>query len=156
MFLLAFDPESLREPSEKQAAELAETSEMNLRYDYFGTRVHIAAAGFEPERLRVPLLDFVHCVLLTARAVSGGQQGRISFTESSMLIEFVPAGENLTVLRSWDPVPGSCGTAEFLETAYRFSTDALRSIAERYPSFRRNAYHDVLGGMIQAIEPAEQ
>ncbi|WP_030555506.1 hypothetical protein [Streptomyces exfoliatus] len=156
MLLLAFDPDSIGEPSEKQAAELAETSEMNLRYGYFGTRVSIAAAGFQPDELRVPLLDFAHCVLLAARAVSDGQPGRIGFTDSSMLIEFVPAGGELAVLRSWDPVPGSCVTAEFLESAYRFSVDALRSIAERYPAFRKNAYHGVLGGMIEAIDRAER
>ncbi|MEV6246691.1 hypothetical protein AB0M38_10850 [Streptomyces sp. NPDC051742] len=156
MFLLEFDPDSVREPSEKEAAELAETSEMNLRYAYFGTRVSMTAAGFEPERLRVPLLDFAHCVLLAARAVSDGRPGRIGFTDSSMLIEFVPAGAGLEVLRSWDPVPGVCGTAEFLESAYRFSLDALHSVAERYPAFRKNAYHGVLGGMIEAIDRAEQ
>lgn len=152
MFLLEFDHDSVREPSEKQAADLAATSEMNLRYAYFETRVSIAA-GFETEKLRAPLLDFVHCVLLAAQAVSGGQSGRISFTESSLLIEFVPSGGNLAVLRSWDPVPGSCGIADFLESAFRFSVDALSTIDERFPDFRRNAYHESLSRMIGEIDP---
>ncbi|WP_449345315.1 hypothetical protein, partial [Streptomyces narbonensis] len=61
MFLLEFDHDSVREPSEKQAADLAATSEMNLRYGYFETRIFIAATGFEAEKDEIPLLDFVHC-----------------------------------------------------------------------------------------------
>ncbi|MFD8972209.1 MULTISPECIES: hypothetical protein [unclassified Streptomyces] len=154
MFLLEFDQGSIREPSEKQAADLAATSEMNLRYGYFETRIFVAATGFEAERVKSPLLDFVHCVLLAAQAVSGGQPGRISFTESSLLIEFLPSGEGLTVLRSWDPVPGSCAASDFLESAFRFSVDALNSIDERHPDFRRNAYHETLSRMIEEANPA--
>ncbi|GGV93748.1 hypothetical protein GCM10010230_05310 [Streptomyces narbonensis] len=154
MFLLEFDHDSVREPSEKQAADLAATSEMNLRYGYFETRIFIAATGFEAERMKSPLLDFVHCALLAAQAVSHGQPGRISFTESSLLIEFLPSGEELTVLRSWDPVPGSCAAIDFLESVLRFSVDALKSIGERHPDFRRNAYHETLSRMIEEVEPA--
>ncbi|MFF5637555.1 hypothetical protein [Streptomyces sp. NPDC012825] len=154
MFLLEFDHDSVREPSEKQAADLAATSEMNLRYGYFEARIFIAATGFETERLKSPLLDFAHCALLAAQNVSDGQPGRISFTESSLLIEFLPSGEGLTVLRSWDPVPGSCSVSDFLESAFRFSVEALSSIDERHPEFRRNAYHETLSHMIEEVNPA--
>ncbi|MFE2561717.1 hypothetical protein ACFXGT_38070 [Streptomyces sp. NPDC059352] len=154
MFLLELARDAIGEPSKKQAADLAATSEMNLRYAYFEAEVSIAAEGFETETLQVPLLDFVHCVLLAARAVGNGQSGRISFTESSLLIEFVPSGENLTVLRSWDPVPGSCGTTEFLRSAYRFSVDSLSRVDERFPDFQRNPYHGTLGRMAREIPPA--
>ncbi|MFF2779131.1 hypothetical protein ACFVU3_30085 [Streptomyces sp. NPDC058052] len=153
MFLLEFDHDSVREPSEKQAAELATTSEMNLRYGYFEARMFVTATGFETERLKSPLLDFAHCALLAARSVSAGQPGRISFTESSLLIEFIPSGEDLKVLRSWDPVPGTCGTTDFLDSVHRFSADALSIVDERHPEFRRNAYHETLIRMTDEIAP---
>ncbi|UYQ63983.1 hypothetical protein [Streptomyces peucetius] len=154
MFLLEFDRESMREPSEKQVAALATASEMDLRYAYFQARVSLAADGFKTETFPVPLLDFTHCTLLAARSVAGGESGQISFTESSMLIYFTPQGADVKVLRSWDPVSGSCGAEEFLEAASRFSTEVLDHIIDRYPEFRQNPYSEAIGRMVQGITAA--
>ncbi|MFE3138451.1 hypothetical protein [Streptomyces scopuliridis] len=138
MILLEFDRDSMREPSESQIAKLNSVADWQLRYAYFETKVTLTVDGFDKEAFRVPLLDFIYCLLLSARAIREGGEGRVSFTESDMLIEFFPHESELKVLRSWDPVPGSCGTDEFIATVSRFTADGLKYITSKYPTFRDN------------------
>ncbi|MEU3916748.1 hypothetical protein [Streptomyces sp. NPDC029004] len=138
MLLIEFDRDSMREPSERQVADLGSTLEWKLRYVYFEADVTLAADGFDAENFRVPVLDFLYCLLLSARAIREGENGRVSFTESDVLIDFVRDGSDLKVLRSWDPVPGHCGTDEFIAAVCRFTADCLEFITGEYPAFRKN------------------
>jgi hypothetical protein len=138
MLLLKFDRDSMREPSEQQVADLGSVEEWRLRYVYFEADVTLAADGFDPEKFRVPVLDFMYCLLLSAQAICEGGDGRVSFTESDMLIEFSRHGTELRILRSWDPVPGNCGVDEFIAAVSRFTSDGLEFITGKYPAFRNN------------------
>lgn len=138
MILLEFDQDSMREPSDPQIAGLDSTVEWQLRYAYFEANVTLVADGIDPEVFRVPVLDFMYCLLLSARAIREGGEGRVSFTESDVLIEFTPQGSELKILRSWDPVPGRCGVDEFITAVSRFTDDGLDFIVGRYPAFRNN------------------
>ncbi|ROQ32180.1 hypothetical protein EDD98_1154 [Streptomyces sp. PanSC19] len=146
MILVDFDRDSMREPSEQQIEKLGSVAEWQLRYSYFEAQVTLAADGFETESFRVPVLDFMYCLLLSAQAVREGGEGRVSFTESDMLIEFVPQGTQLKILRSWNPVAGFCGTGEFFAAVSRFADDCLGFIVDRYPAFRDNPTHQKLVG----------
>ncbi|MFI6359559.1 hypothetical protein ACIBJF_44875 [Streptomyces sp. NPDC050743] len=153
MFDIAFVPDSIREPSEKQLAELVRASEMDLRYEYFRTKIFITTDEFGKQSIPgSPALDFVFCLVLAARDLRQGNPGRISFTENDMLIHFTPDGELVTVTRSWDPVTGHCTVAEFLAAAYRFSSKVLEFIDERYPTFRENPAHQKLAGMVEELK----
>jgi hypothetical protein len=138
MPLLAFDRDSMDEPTEKQIEKLGSTSEMNLRYSLFEVDVVLAPEGFEAESFQVPLVDFMYCLVLSARAIRQGETGRISFTESDVLINIVPDGPELKILRSWEPAAGRCGTEEFLTAVQCFVTDGLEFLAGKYPPFRDN------------------
>ncbi|MET9515939.1 hypothetical protein [Streptomyces sp. NPDC002994] len=128
----------MHEPTEKQIEKLDSTSEMNLRYSLFETKVTLDPEGFEAEFFQVPLVDFMYCLVLSACAVREGDSGRISFTESDVLINIVPDGPELKILRSWAPAPGRCGKGEFLAAVSRFVTDGLEFLAVKYPAFRNN------------------
>lgn len=134
----------MSEPSDSQIAKLDSIVEWQLRYAYFEANVTLAADGFDAEVFRVPVLDFMYCLLLSARAIREGREGRVSFTESDVLIEFFPHGSELKILRSWDPVPGSCGTDEFIAAVSRFTDDGLDFITTKYPAFRNNPTHQKL------------
>ncbi|WP_328670255.1 hypothetical protein OG905_16120 [Streptomyces sp. NBC_00322] len=125
-----------------------------VRYSYFETTVTLAADGFDAETFRVPVLDFMYCLLLSAQSIRGGGKGRVSFTESDMLIELVPQAPELKILRSWDPVPGNCGTDEFVVAVTRFTDAGLGFIADRYPAFRNNPTYqkliDFRSGLVSA------
>ncbi|MGI5402459.1 hypothetical protein ACQEVG_24040 [Streptomyces sp. CA-135486] len=138
MILVDFDRDSMREPSAPQLEKLDSVAEWQLRYCYFETTVALAADGFDAETFRVPVLDFMCGLLLTAQSIRGGGKGRVSFTESDMLIELVTQGPELKILRSWDPVPGNCGTDEFVVAVTRFTDDGLGLIVDRYPAFQNN------------------
>ncbi|MFK4225221.1 hypothetical protein [Streptomyces sp. NPDC019890] len=138
MLLIEFDHDSMWEPSERQVADLGSTVEWKLRYVHFEADVTLAADGFDTENFRVPVLDFMYCLLLSARAIRAGEDGRVTFTESDVVIDFVRDGSDLKILRSWDPAPGHCGTDEFIAAVSRFTTDALEFITGKYPAFCKN------------------
>ena len=138
MLLIHFNHDSMREPSERQVADLGSVIEWKLRYIYFEADVTIAAGGFIVEKFQVPVLDFMYCLLLSARAIREGENGCVSFTESDVVIDFVRDGSDLKILRSWDPAPGHCGTDEFIATVGQFTADGLEFITGKYPAFRKN------------------
>lgn len=144
MLLLEFDRDSMREPSEQQVADLGSVEEWRLRYVYFEADVTLAADGFDPEKFRVPVLDFMYCLLLSALAIRGGGDGRISFTETDVVIDIVRDGSDLKIQRSWDPVLGRCGVDEFIAAVSRFTDDGLDFIVGRYPAFQNNPTHQKL------------
>ncbi|GHJ98421.1 hypothetical protein SY2F82_02190 [Streptomyces sp. Y2F8-2] len=153
MFDITFVPELKRDLTEKQRAKLERASEMDLRYEYFEMGVSLTTEEFGTVSFkRLPILDFVFCVLLAAHDVQHGNPGCISFTENDMLIHFTPEGETVTVTRSWDPVPGHCTVTELLAAASRFSREALEFIAGRYPAFRKNPAHQKLAGMVGELK----
>ncbi|WP_406104499.1 hypothetical protein OG698_20125 [Streptomyces sp. NBC_01003] len=137
MFSVTFATESLREMLDKQREKLERASEMDLRCEYFLADIRLAAGGLGVEEFPgIPVLDFMFCLLLSSKAVREGNSGRISFTESDLLIELVSTGETLTISRSWDPVAGNCTIAEFQAGVSLFSGEALELIARRYPAFQ--------------------
>ncbi|MFB6978703.1 hypothetical protein [Streptomyces scopuliridis] len=138
MILLEFDRDSMRKPSESQIAKLKSVADGQLRYAYFEMKVTLGVDGFDAEIFRVPVLDFMYCLLLSAREIREGGEGCVSFTESDVLIEFFPHGSELKVQRSWDVVPGFCGMDEFIAAVSRFAADGLEFITGKYPTFRDN------------------
>ncbi|MFE4538584.1 hypothetical protein ACFRKB_26510 [Streptomyces scopuliridis] len=138
MILLEFDRDSMREPSESQIAKLKSVADWQLRYAYFEMNVTLVVDGFDAEVFRVPVLDFMYCLLLSARDIRDGGEGCVDFTESDVLIEIFPHGSELKVLRSWDAAPGFCGMDEFIAAVSRFAVDGLEFITSEYPTFRDN------------------
>jgi hypothetical protein len=152
MFDITFVPDSIREPTEKQLAKLVRASEMDLRYEYFETKLSITTDEFGNQSIPgSPALDFVFCLILAARDIRQGNPGRISFTENDLLIHFTLDGETVTVTRSWDPATGHCTVAEFFAVAYRFSSEVLELIVRRYPAFQENPAHGKLVGMVEEL-----
>ena len=142
MFHVDFDRPSMQEPSEKEAADLGSASEMNLRYGYFMTDVTVTVDGWEEPFPGTTLLDFIFGLLWVAGNVRNGKAGRVGFTESDVSIGFQPEGSGLTVLRSFDPVLGRCGTDELLNGVNLFVDAGLDFIVEKYPVFAENeTYH---------------
>jgi hypothetical protein len=138
MLLLEFDRDSMREPSEQQIAELDSTIEWKLRYVYFEADVTLTADGLDIHRSQIPVLDFLYCLLLSARSIREGGNGCVSFTETDVVIDIIRDGSDLKILRSWDPVPGHCETDEFISAVSRFTADILKFITGKYPAFRNN------------------
>ncbi|TQK52321.1 hypothetical protein FBY35_2752 [Streptomyces sp. SLBN-118] len=151
MFLVEFDRGSMRELSEGQVAKVGTTSEMNLRYGYFETDINFAVQGRDPEVFRgIPLVDFMFCLLLSAREIRQGESGRISFTENDRVLGFTPTAPGsieLVVTNSWDSQVGNCEVSEFLAAVSRFVDEGLEFIVERYSLFANNPTYRKLTGL---------
>lgn len=136
----------MAELTEQQADRLTVTSEMNLRYAYFEADIEFSASGIEREVFRrVPVLDFMFCLLLAAHHVKAGEEGTISFTENDMTIKIAPVGEadasgdqRHAIVRSWDPRVGECDRSEFVQGAVLFAESGMADILARYPSLAQN------------------
>ncbi|MEV5959782.1 hypothetical protein AB0M11_39630 [Streptomyces sp. NPDC051987] len=154
MFSITFVPDSVRRPTERQLDALPAASEMDLRYEYFETDVSLTTDEFGTEEFPVTTaIDFVDALLVAARNVRQGIVGTIGFTENDLVIEFRPEGETVTVVRSWDAPPGTCGIEEFVTAVSDFCNEILQYIVLRYPAFRENSMYsklaEMLSGMVQ-------
>ncbi|MGW2964404.1 hypothetical protein ACWDGI_38905 [Streptomyces sp. NPDC001220] len=153
MLNISFEPRSVREPKSKQLDRLAVASEMDLRYEYFETDVSLTVKEFGTEEFPgTPLLDFAFSLLSAAQDVRNGGTGRVTFTESDVIIQFQPADRVVTVMRSWDEVPGKCEIGEFISCVIKFCSDALEYIVRSYPEFQENPARVKLGGVIAELK----
>ncbi|MEU9009974.1 hypothetical protein AB0D12_09330 [Streptomyces sp. NPDC048479] len=140
--MVEFGRDSMRDLSAAQIAKVGTTSEMNLRYGYFETDINFAVQGRDPQVFRrIPLVDFMFCLLLSAREIRQGESGSISFTENDRVLGFTPGAPDsteLVVTNSWDSQVGNCEASEFLAAASRFVDEGLEFIVQQYPLFANN------------------
>lgn len=68
MFRIGIDRDSMTEMSARKRDRLAVASETDLRYGYFEANLHLSVEGFEEEFPVTPLVDFMCCLLSSARS----------------------------------------------------------------------------------------
>ncbi|WP_153467364.1 hypothetical protein [Streptomyces kaniharaensis] len=152
MFHLDFDRSSMRELPKRKIASLPSVTEMNLRYGYFMVEVRFTTEGMDESFPGTTILDFMLCLLQAADDVGCGKVGRVNFTDNPTSITFHPKEFGLTILRSWDPVPGHCRTDEFLRAVRLFVEAGLEFVSGKYPAFTQNPVYRKILAILEELE----
>ncbi|EYT80841.1 hypothetical protein CF54_23180 [Streptomyces sp. Tu 6176] len=147
MISIDFDCETMRELSAGEVEGAVTANEMDIRYGYFETDISFSVDGQWGESFfGVPIVDFMFCLLLSARAVQEGGVGKISFTENDMTMGIVSVEGGLDIVRSWDPVVGRYRLGDFTSQVSAFVDRGLACILDKHPEFESNpTYLKILG-----------
>ncbi|MFD5342845.1 hypothetical protein ACFWJY_03500 [Streptomyces anulatus] len=142
MLSIEFTPELGRDtPPELESAALrgeinwAELSTLLLRYTYFIYPVTLAVDDTEViSQNRLPLVDFMFCLVYSVEGLRETGKGGISFTEDSSEIQISLKSDRLAFSPTWaEPVNASCGVEEYARVVSRFIRSGVQAVVDRYP-----------------------
>ncbi|GAA3273483.1 hypothetical protein GCM10020218_018250 [Dactylosporangium vinaceum] len=127
--------------------DLASVSEMDLRYEYFWSRVRLVAdetdltAGWG----KVPLLDFAATLATMADSLTRSGVGVMDLTESAATLTFVRRGDLVDVHDAQRRSVATCGTAELLAAVKAFVDKVMTTLSEDHPEIALNKFFRDLG-----------
>jgi hypothetical protein len=129
-----------------RVVDLAAVSEMDLRYEYFWSRVQFVVDGFDmgAEWGRLPLLDFSASIKRLQEAIARSGSGVIDFTENKTVISFARRGDLVEVRRAGEAGVLSCAMSDLTGAIEAFIDKVATDLVAIHPDIARNEFFQMV------------
>ncbi|BCY08781.1 hypothetical protein [Actinoplanes sp. L3-i22] len=126
-------------PSARQF-DVAPASDIDLHYKLFLVHVELIVSGvaFMTPEGSATFVNMALGAAGTARRLESGLPGGLGFTENPEVIEFRPAGDQVSVSSSVLPLSATADKDEVIAALRLFATEAYRVLVSHSPALRDN------------------
>lgn len=120
-----------------------EVGEVSLRYDCFLGDIIFKVAGVDMSAQWgwVPILDFAICMRMIGDTLSLGRPDVFDFTESGVIIDFIPRGNEVVITPEYAPGASVVLMSEFQNAAEQMLSQVRARIEADHPDLRENPHY---------------
>ncbi|MFI7431787.1 hypothetical protein ACIBPB_32935 [Micromonospora sp. NPDC049836] len=129
--------------------DLGAVAEMDLRYEYFWSRIEFDVDGFDLGARwgSMPLLDFAASIKKVPDALDRYGEAEFDFTENTAVISFVRRGESVEVRDSTSEVAYEIGMNELVDAVNVFLGTMATRLMAAHPGIAKNKFFKGLTSM---------
>ncbi|MEU4245737.1 hypothetical protein [Actinoplanes sp. NPDC026619] len=122
--------------------DLATVSEMDLRYEYFWSRIRFVINDHDlGDRWgNVPLLDFTASLELVLESINRSNSGKIDFTENSIAVSFVRSEDSVEIEATTEASSFTCSISDLTAAARAFIDKVAVALLESHPDIANNEF----------------